>query len=148
MSITEQITDQISESMKARSEKKTSILRMLKSALQNATIAKSDHSLTNQEEIAVLRQEIKKRQQSADLYRQGGRPELADKEQSEIEMIREFLPEPISEVALIEIIKQAITETGASSAKDLGMVIKAVQPAVQGRADNTRIVDIIRERLA
>src|SRR5438045_3703281 len=119
--------------MKAGERERVGALRMVLSELQKAAKEGSE------DEVAVLRRERKRRLEAADQFREGGRPELADKEQSEAELIRGYLPAELSDAELEELVSAAVEETGASDAKDMGKVMKAVMGRVAGRADGKRV---------
>lgn len=104
--------------------------------------------LSDDEVISVLSSEIKKRQDAAALYRQGNRPELVSKEEEEIAMIQKYLPEPLPEHELQQLIKDSIAATGAKEMKDMGRVMAQLAPKIKGRADNTKVSQIIKQLLA
>jgi len=99
------------------------------------------------DELAVLRRERKRRQESATAFRDGGRPELAEAEEAEAEVISAYLPAELSDDELRAIVAGAVAETGASSPKDMGQVMKAAMPRVAGRADGKRVSALVREKL-
>src|SRR5271154_5411220 len=126
MSLREDITAAVKSAMLARDAERTSALRMIQAKLKDADIAARPKGVTavpDDEIFAMLRSMIKSRRDSVTLYRQGGREELAQKEEAEIAVIEEFLPNTLSGAALDDAIKAAIAETGAASAKDMGKVI-------------------------
>lgn len=127
--------------MKAREKERVGALRMVLSELQKA--AKEG----NDDEVAVLRRERKRRLEAATQFRDGGRPELADREQSEATLIETYLPAELDDAELDTIVKHAIDETGASSPKDMGQVMKAVMAKAAGRVDGKRASARVREAL-
>ena len=141
MSITEQVRSDINGAMKARDTQRVGALRMVLSELQKA--AKEGGG----DEQAVLRRERKRRVEAAEQFRQGGRPELAEREESEAELIGGYLPAEIDDSELDAIVRAAIAETGATSPKDMGAVMKAVMAKAAGRADGKRASTRVREAL-
>src|SRR5271154_1027817 len=126
MSLREDITAAVKTAMLARDADRTSTLRMVQATLKDTDIAarpKGIAAIPDDEIFAMLRSMIKSRRDSVALYRQGGREELAVKEEAEIAVIEEFLPQTLAGAALDDAIKAAIAETGAASAKDMGKVI-------------------------
>jgi uncharacterized protein YqeY len=130
LSLRDQITAAVKTAMLARNAERTSTLRMIQAKLKDTDIAARPKGITavpDDEIFAMLRSMIKSRRDAVALYRQGGREELALKEESEISVIEEFLPQTLSGDALAAAIKAAIAETGATSAKDMGKVIGALK---------------------
>jgi uncharacterized protein len=141
VSITEQVRTDINGAMKARETERVGALRMVLSELQKA--AKEGGS----DELAVLRRERKRRLEAAEQFRHGGRPELAEREESEAELIAGYLPAELDDSELDAIVDAAIAETGATSPKDMGAVMKAVMGKAGGRADGKRASARVREAL-
>ena len=135
MSLQERIQQEIKAAMLAKDADKLGTLRLLKSALGYAQIEKKTESLPDAEVIAIIQREVKKRRDSAEQFTTGGRPELAEKELKEIVVLETFLPKQLSPEELEQIVRAAIQEAGATSKKDMGAVMKAVQAKVAGRAD-------------
>lgn len=142
MSITEQVRTEMLQAMKAGDKQRAAALRMVLSELQKA--AKEDGA----DELAVLRRERKRRLEAAEQFRDGGRPELAEQEASEAELIEAYLPAELDEAELEAIVSKAIAETGASGPSDMGQVMKAVMAQVAGRADGRRVSARVREALS
>ena len=128
--------------MKAAERERVSALRMVLSELQKAAKEGGD------DEVAVLRRERKRRLEAAAQFRDAGRSELAEKEESEAELITGYLPSELDDAELGAIISRAIVQTGASDAKDMGQVMKAVMAEAGGRADGKRVSGRVREALA
>src|SRR5947208_2527536 len=126
--------------MKARDSERVGALRMVLSELQKAAKEGGD-------ELAVLRRERKRRLEAAEQFRQGGRPELAEREESEAELITAYLPVELDDSELDAIVNAAIAETGATSPKDMGSVMKTVMAKAEGRADGKRASARVREAL-
>lgn len=141
MSVIEQVRSDINSAMKAAERERAAALRMVLSELQKAAKEGGD------DELAVLRRERKRRLEAAAQFRDAGRSELADQEESEAELIAAYLPAELSDEELDALITTAIADTGASSAKDMGQVMKAVMAASGGRADGKRTSARVREAL-
>jgi uncharacterized protein len=141
MSVTEQVRSDITSAMKAGEKVRVGALRLVLSELQKA--AKEGDS----DELAVLRRERKRRLDAANQFRDGGRPELADQEESEAELIAGYLPAELGDDELEAIVAAAIAETDASSPKDMGQVMKVVMAKSGGRADGKRASARVREAL-
>jgi uncharacterized protein YqeY len=141
VSVTEQVRADINTAMKSSERERVTALRMVLSELQKAAKDGGD------DELAVLRRERKRRLEAADQFREGGRPELADKEQSEADLINGYLPAELGDSELDALVTDAIAETGASSPKDMGQVMKVVMGRVAGRADGKRVSARVREGL-
>jgi len=148
MSLLDRIQAEMTASMKARDEARLSALRMIKSALKKHEID-SMKPLDEATEIQVMNTILKQRRDSIDMFRKGGRPELAEKEEAELKIVESFLPAAASEGEIAAAIDAAIAETGASSAKDMGKVMKAAQGRLAGkRVDGKALSDKVRARLA
>ena len=139
MTLSEKISAEIKTAMMAKDADRLATLRLLKSAIGYAQIEKKTDSLPDAEVIGLVQKEIKKRRDSIEQFTQGGRPELAEKEASEILILESFLPTPLTPEQLQDLIQQTIQEAGATSKKDMGAVIKAVQAKAAGRADGKSI---------
>jgi uncharacterized protein len=141
MTVTEQLRSDITGAMKAGEKERVGALRLVLSELQKAEKDGGDDELT------VLRRERKRRLDAAAQFRDGGRPELAVQEESEAQLIAGYLPAELSDEELDAVIARAIADTGASSPKDMGQVMKAVMAASGGRADGKRTSTRVREAL-
>ena len=141
MTILEQVQEDVRTAMKAGERERAAALRMVVDALQQ------DAKLGDGDEVAVLQRERKKRLEAADAFRDGGRGEQADTEQSEAKLIEAYLPEQLSDEELGELVSAAIAETGATEQSQMGQVMSAVMPKVGGRADGKRVSQVVRERL-
>jgi len=122
-------------------------LRMLKSAVGYAQIDRKTENLSEADFVGVVQKEVKKRRDSIEQFEKGGRPELAEKEKKEISVLETFLPKPLSPEELEQMIKATIQEIGASSKKEMGPVIKAVQAKAAGRADGKSISAVVGKLL-
>jgi uncharacterized protein YqeY len=141
VSLIDQVRADITSAMKSSERERAAALRMVLSELQKAVKEGSG------DELAVLRRERKRRIEAAEQFRGGGRPELADKEESEAALIQGYLPAELDDSELDSMIAQAISDTGASSPKDMGQVMREVMARVEGRADGKRVSGRVREAL-
>ena len=150
MTIPEQIDHDLKEAMKAKAVDKLSVLRLLKAAIKNAAIEKGGQAgvLDNTEATAVIRKQVKQRQDSIEGFVKGNRPELADKERAEIDVLNTYLPQALSPDELGRLINDAIAETGATTKAQMGVVMKALQTKVAGRADGKTLSQAVQARLA
>ena len=147
MSLIARIEDELRGAMRARDQERTDALRLTLASLRSAE-KEVQRPLKDDEELHVLQRERKRRLEAAEAFRAGGREERATKEERELAIIEEFMPEPIEEEELERIIDDAIAETGATSLRDLGRVMADVMPQVAGRADGSLVSQLVREKLA
>ncbi len=147
--LSQQITEDMKTAMREKNTVALNTVRMLKSAIKNAAIEKggADAELTDAEVMAVVRKEVKKRQDSIEQYEAAGRDELADQEKAEIEVLNGYLPEPLSEEEIASIVEAAIAEVGATSRKEMGQVMKIVQEKTAGRADGKTLSQAVMSKL-
>lgn len=143
MVVAEKLGQEIKAAMLAKDADRLSTLRMLKSAFGYAQIEKKVDVLPEADAVAIVQKEVKKRRDSVEQFEKGGRPELAEKEKKEIAVLEEFLPKPLSADELEQLVKGIIAEVGATSKKDMGGVIKAVQAKAAGRADGKTISGLV-----
>jgi len=139
--VADRVKQDLTVAMKAGEKERVSALRLVLSELQKA--AKDGDG----DEVAVLRRERKRRHESAAVFRENGRPELADAEDAEAEVIEGYLPTELSDDELRAIVADAVVETGASSPRDMGQVMKASMARVAGRADGKRVSALAQEAL-
>ncbi len=147
MMLLEQIEKDYINAMKTKNDSVVSVLRMVKSALQNEKI-KAGKELSNNDAIKIIQREIKQRKDSIENYQAGGRIELVKQEQSEMEILEKYLPEQLSDKELTQIVRSAIQEVGATAISDLGKVMGKVMPQVAGRADGSQISAKVKELLS
>ena len=139
----------LNTAMKARDELTTATLRMALTAITNEEVAgKSARELSDDEVLKVLGREAKKRREAAEAFDGAGRRELADRERAEGGVLDGYLPAQLDDAELAELVRAAITESGASAPNQMGAVMKLVQPRVAGRADGKRVSDEVRRQLA
>jgi hypothetical protein len=142
MTVTEQVRVDMTSAMKAGEKDRVGALRLVLSELQKAAKEGGD------DELAVLRRERKRRLEAASQFRDGGRPELADNEESEAQLIEAYLPAELDDSELDALVAAAIAETGAATPRDMGQVMKAVMARAGGRADGKRTSARVREALS
>jgi uncharacterized protein len=147
MGLQERIQMELKAAMLAKDAERLSTLRLLKSALGYLQIEKKNDQLSDADVVSVIQKEAKKRRDSIEQYRNGGRPELADKEARELAVLETFLPQPLSPEELEQLIRTTIQELGATSKKDMGPVMKAVQAKAAGRADGKAISTVVGKLL-
>lgn len=141
------ITKLIGEAMKARDEIRLSTLRMLSSALNYEKIAKQ-HELNKEEELTVVRRELKKRKDAIEAYEKAGAKDRAEKEKKEAAILEAYLPAQMDDTELEKIVQEAISETGAQSLGEIGKIMGAVMPKVAGRADGGRVSGMVKKLLS
>jgi uncharacterized protein YqeY len=147
MSLIARIEDDLREAMRSRDDSRRDALRLILSSLRSAE-KELQRPLHDDEELQVLQRERKRRVEAAEAFRSGGRPEQAEAEEGELAVLQEFMPEPLSEEELEEIVDDVIAEVGATSMRHLGRVMADVMPQVAGRADGSVVTQIVREKLA
>jgi uncharacterized protein YqeY len=147
MSLIKRLEDELKQAMVARDEPRRDALRLILSSLRSAE-KELQRPLHDDEELQVLQRERKRRLEAAEAFRGGGREEQAQAEEQELAVLEEFMPEPLGEEELEEIIDDAIAEVGATSMRDLGRVMADVMPQVSGRADGSVVSQLVREKLA
>jgi uncharacterized protein YqeY len=147
MTLIEELESDLRDAMRARDAELAGTLRLVLASLRSA---EKDlmRPLSEQEELQVLQRERKRRAEAAEAFRAAGRDEQADAEERELEVIEEYMPEPVDEAELERIVDDAIAETGATSLRDLGRVMADVMPQVAGRADGSEVSRLVREKLA
>lgn len=141
------IEDEIKEAMRARDGERRDALRLILNSLRNSE-KELQRPLSDDEELQVLQRERKKRVEAAEAFRNGGREEQAQAEERELSILEEFMPEPLSDDEIEDIVDDAIAEVGATSMADLGRVMADVMPQIAGRADGSVVSQIVREKLA
>ena len=151
MNLREQFTDQLKVSMKAGDAPRTSTLRMILARLKDIDIAarpKGIERVPDEEIVGMLRGMVKSRRESVELYRQGHRQDLVDKEEAEISVIETFLPQQMDETAMEQAIATAIAETGAASIKDMGKVMAALRTRHAATLDMAKAGPMVKARLS
>ncbi|CAM3892526.1 hypothetical protein COJ48_03325 [Bacillus cereus] len=147
MSLLGRLNDDMKQAMKNKQKEKLTVIRMVKAALQNEGI-KLQHTLTEEEELTVLAREVKQYKDSLLEFKKAGREDLVDKLQSEIQILSAYLPEQLTEEELADLIKQVISEVGATSKADMGKVMTAIMPKVKGKTDGSLVNKLVIQLLA
>ena len=149
MTLQQRVDSDLKEAMRAKDAMKLNVLRMLKSALKYAAIAKSDAEaeLNDSEAVQVIRKQAKQRQDSIESFEKGGRAELADKEKQELAILNTYLPQGMSPDELAKVVREAIAEVGATSKAQMGAVMKALQAKAGGRADGKTLSSEVARQL-
>ena len=144
--LTDQIRADLTSAMKARDAEKLSTLRMLQSSFKYAQI-ESGHELSDEEALTVIRKAVKQRQDSIEQYTKGNRPELADKESREMELLKTYMPPELSDAEIESGLREIVASTGAQSKKDMGKVMKEATARYKGRVDGKKIQEIVSRLL-
>lgn len=146
MSILDQLNQDMKAAMKAKDKESLQTIRMLKSALQNEQL-KNQTELSEDEELTVLSREKKQRNDSLAEFKSAGRDDLVSKTERELEIVNKYLPAQLTEEEIIEIVRQTVQDTNASSMQDMGKVMGAVMPKVKGKADGGLVNRIVKNEL-
>jgi hypothetical protein len=147
MSLIVRLEKELKKAMAARDSERRDTLRLTLASLRSAE-KELQRPLHDDEELQVLQRERKRRQEAAEGFRSGGREEQAEAEERELDVLQEFMPEPLSEEELEEIVDDAIAEVGATNMRDIGRVMADVMPQISGRADGSAVSQLVREKLA
>jgi uncharacterized protein len=147
MSLVARMEDDLKQATLARDADRRDALRLIISSLRSAE-KELQRPLSEEEELQVLQRERKRRVEAAEAFRGAGREEQADAEERELDVLEEFMPEPLAEDELEEIVDDAIAENGATSMRDFGRVMADVMPQVSGRADGSVVSQLVKEKLA
>ena len=147
MSLQDRVSQEIKSAMLAKDADRLSTLRLLKSAFGYAQIERKTESLNDAEVVSIVQKEVKKRRDSVEQFEKGGRPELAAKEKQEIVVLESFLPQQLSAEELEKLVRDTIQELGATTKKDMGPVMKAVQAKAAGRADGKTVSGLVGKLL-
>jgi uncharacterized protein YqeY len=147
MSLVDQLTEDMKTAMKAKDKETLSVVRMVKSSLSNEQI-KLGHDLTADEELAVLSREMKQRVEELESYKDAGRDDLVSDIQGQIDVLKKYMPEQLSEDEVVAIVKETIASVGATSKADLGKVMGALMPKVKGKADGKLVNTTVQSLLS
>lgn len=144
------LQEELKQSMLARDELKTSVLRMLLSTINYLETQKggAGYEATEEDVMASIQKEAKQRRDSIEEFTKAGRQELADKEKKELELLQKYLPEQLSEEEIKKLVGEAISTIGASSISDMGRLMGALMPKIKGKADGNLVSKIVREKLS
>ena len=150
MSLQKRIDEDLKDAMRAKDAARLSVLRLLKAALKNAAIEKvgPEGELSDADAVAVIRKQVKQRQDSIESFEKGGRADLAEKEKAEIAVLNNYLPQAMSAGELQRIVAETIAEVGATSRAQMGGVMKALQSKVAGRADGKTLSTEVTRQLS
>lgn len=144
----EQIRADLKEAMKAKEKERTSTIRMLLAAIQTAETEGAKHEVTDQDIQKIIAREVKKRRESAEIYAQNGREDLAENELAEAEILSGYQPKQLDDAELAELVDAAVEATGASSMAQMGQVMKEATAKAAGRADGKRLSEAVKARLS
>ena len=147
MSLEERLVEEMKQAMKSNDKLRLSTIRMIRSALKNKEI-ELRKKLEDEDVVKVIQVMVRKGEESVEQFQTGGRGDLVEKEKKEIEILKSFLPQPLTQEEILKIIDQSIQETQASSLKDIGKVMKSVMPKIGGKADGKLVNQLVRERLS
>ncbi|WP_216830056.1 GatB/YqeY domain-containing protein [Alkalihalobacterium elongatum] len=147
MNLLDRLTDDMKAAMKNKEKEKLSVIRMVKSSLQNEQI-KLGRELSEDETLTVLNRELKQRRESLHEFEKANRDDLASKLHGEIEVLQQYLPEQLSEEEVIRIVQETIKEVGATSKADFGKVMGAIMPKVKGKADGGLVNRLVQQHLS
>ncbi|MDE3839659.1 hypothetical protein C0966_09850 [Bacillus methanolicus] len=148
MSLLERLNEDMKQAMKSKEKDKLSVIRMIKASLQNETIKLGKKELSEEEELTVLSREVKQRKDSLQEFEKAGREDLVEKIRTELRFVEVYMPKQLSEEELSEIVKQTISETGATSKADMGKVMAAIMPKVKGKADGSLVNKLVQKHLS
>ena len=144
----DQIRADLKEAMKAKEKERTGTIRMLLAAIQTAETEGSKHEVDDAEIQKIIAREIKKRRESADIYKTNGRDDLAEAELTEASILEVYQPKQLDDQELAKLIDEAIADTGAESMAQMGQVMKAATAKAEGRADGKRLSEAVKSRLS
>jgi len=147
MSLLDQLREDLKDAMRARDAQRRNALRMVLSAIQLKEVSKSE-PLEDADYIAVIRTEVKRREEAVEMMRTGGRDELIPGEMVELDILKAYLPQLMSEEAISELVTAQIAEIGADSMRDMGRVMGAVMPLLKGKADGRLVNQVVRRLLS
>ncbi len=147
MSTKEKLTQSLKEAMKAKDDRRKRVVRMAMTSIKNAEIDKKGE-LEEPDVLAILQKEVKARHETIEGAKKAGRDDLIAEAEAEIAVLEEYLPQALSSEELEALVKEAIAEVGATTPKEMGMVMKALMPKVRGRADGKEANQIVRELLS
>jgi len=146
MALRERLSEEMKNAMKSRDDLRLSAIRMVRSAVKNKEIDVR-RELADQEIVEVLSTLVKQRRESIRMFTEAGRDDLVAKEEKELAILLEFLPQQLGRDEVAALVEQAIAESGAQGSKDMGKVMKLLMPHVSGRADGKMVSDVVREKL-
>ncbi|MEC2054335.1 GatB/YqeY domain-containing protein [Peribacillus psychrosaccharolyticus] len=148
MSLLERLNNDMKQAMRDKAKDQLSVIRMLKSSLQNEALKKADRELTEEEELTILSRELKQRKDSLQEFENAGRIDLVDKVRIEIGYVEAYMPKQLSEEEVSTIVSETIEEINASSKADMGRVMGALMPKLKGKADGSLINKLVQQHLS
>ncbi|MCP3025634.1 GatB/YqeY domain-containing protein [Halobacillus sp. A5] len=148
MSITERLNQDMKTAMKARDKKTLTVIRMVKASMQNEAIKLGKNELSEEEELTVLSREVKQRKDSLHEFKEAGREDLVEELVKEIEILQAYMPKQLSDQELEQVVQDTIQEVGASSKADMGKVMSAVMPKIKGKADGSKVNQLVLKQLS
>lgn len=146
MSLKDELLADMKEAMRNGDKQKLSVIRMTRAAIKNVEIEESK-DLSDDELIEVLAKEVKQRKESIEEYKKAGQEDTVEELKEEINILEEYLPEQLSEEELVDLVEEVIADVGAEDMSDMGKVMGAIMPQVKGRADGSKVNELVRERL-
>jgi uncharacterized protein YqeY len=147
VSLLERLNSDIKQAMKNKEKDKLSVIRMIKASIQNEAL-KLGKEISEEEELTVLSREVKQRKDSLHEFDKAGREDLVEKIRTELQYVELYMPKQLSEEEVSEIVKQAISETGASSKAEMGKVMAVIMPKVKGKADGSLVNKLVQQHLS
>ncbi|MHA6250936.1 GatB/YqeY domain-containing protein [Oceanobacillus sp. CAU 1775] len=147
MTLLEQLNKNMVQAMKNKDKETLGVIRMVKASIQNESIKLKKDPLSEDEELTILSRELKQRKESLQEFDAAGREDLVEKVQSEIDILQEYMPKQLSNEELEEIVEQVIQEVNAKSLKDMGKVMGKVVPLTKGKADGSKIREVVENKL-
>jgi hypothetical protein len=147
MNLEERLVEEMKQAMKSNDKLRLSTIRMIRSGLKNKEI-ELRKKLEDEDVVKVIQAMVRKGEESVEQFQAGGRVDLVEKEKKELDILKSFLPQPLSQEEILKIIDQSIQETQATSLKDIGKVMKSVMPKIGGKADGKLINQLVKERLS
>ena len=144
----EQISKDFNEALKSRDERKLSALRLLRTEIKKREVSGQKKELSEAEVREAVSTLVKQRRESIRLFREGQRQDLVEKEEAELQILQEYLPQPLSQSTIEELIDQALVESQATGMKDQGKVMKAVMAKISGRAEGKMVSEIVKQKLS
>ncbi|WP_208590169.1 GatB/YqeY domain-containing protein [Gracilibacillus suaedae] len=148
MAIVELLNQDMKQAMKDKNKDKLGVIRMVKASMQNEAIKLQKDALSEEEELTVLARELKQRKDSLHEFKEAGREDLVSKLEDEINIIQAYMPEQLSDEELEKIVVQTIEEVQAQSKKDMGKVMSALMPKVKGKAEGSRVNQLVQKNLS
>ncbi|MFD1850235.1 GatB/YqeY domain-containing protein [Oceanobacillus bengalensis] len=147
MSLLETLNQDMKQAMKNKDKESLSVIRMIKASIQNESIKLGKDTLSEDEELTILSREVKQRKDSLQEFKSAGREDLVNKVETELSIVKKYMPEQLSKEELSKIVQETIQDVNATSKKDMGKVMSAVMPKVKGKADGSQIKEVVLQLL-